>query len=163
MLIEQTARFINHVMEVNYHGLVNVTMATLPGMLKRGGGDLINFASIAGWMPALHFGAYDASKFAVVAFTEVLAHENRRRGVRFVCVCPPPVRTPLLDQAVSRPRTITKFLRPMRPEAVLDDIERAIEAGELFTFPGVGTSLMWRVRRFLPEVAWRLNHKIERI
>jgi NAD(P)-dependent dehydrogenase (short-subunit alcohol dehydrogenase family) len=66
------------------------------------GYDNINFASMAGWMPILYLGAYNASKFAVVAFSEVLYHQNRNRGVRFACVCPPPVSTPLLKQAKRR-------------------------------------------------------------
>ena len=81
-------------MDINYSGVVNVAKAALPPMLERGEGDFISFASMAGWLPTLYMGAYDASKFAVVAFSEILYHENRNRGVRFACVCPPPVRTP---------------------------------------------------------------------
>lgn len=162
-LIDQTAAQIARVMDVNYKGLVNVTMAVLPGMLRRGAGDLVNFASIAGWVPSPHFGAYDASKFAVVAFTEVLAHENFGKGVRFVCVCPPPVRTPLLEQAVSRPRVMFQFMRPMRPERVLDEIEEGLDRRELFVFPGLGTTTMWRIRRFFPELTWSVLRRIERV
>lgn len=160
-LADQSAAQISRVMDVNYKGLVNVTMAVLPGMLRRGAGDIVNFASIAGWVPSPHFGAYDASKFAVVAFTEVLAHENARKGVRFACVCPPPVRTPLLDQAVSQPATL-QFMRPMRPERVLDEIERGLERRELFVFPGLGTATMWRFRRFFPKLTWSVLRRIER-
>lgn len=162
-LVDQTAAQIARVMDVNYKGLVNVTMAVLPSMLRRATGDLVNFASIAGWVPSPHFGAYDASKFAVVAFTEVLAHENHGKGIRFLCVCPPPVRTPLLDQAVSRPRALFKFMKAMRPERVLDEIEVGLERTELFLFPGVGTSTMWRIRRFFPSLTWSVLHRIERV
>ena len=72
LLLDQDRELIHRIMEINYGGTVNVTLATLPGMLERGRGDLINFASMAGWVPLLHFGAYNASKFAVVAFSEVL-------------------------------------------------------------------------------------------
>jgi len=77
LLLDQDRELIQRIMEINYGGTVNVTLAALPGMLERGRGDLINFASMAGWVPLLHFGAYNASKFAVVAFSEVLYHENR--------------------------------------------------------------------------------------
>ena len=80
LLVDQDADLVNRIMAINYGGTVNVTLAVLPGMLARGSGDLVNFASVAGWLPTLHFGAYNASKFAVVAFTEVLYHENRGRG-----------------------------------------------------------------------------------
>ena len=83
-LLDQDAELVNRIMAINYGGTVNVTYAVLPGMIARGRGDLVNFASVAGWLPTLHFGAYNASKFAVVAFTEVLhAREpQERRALR---------------------------------------------------------------------------------
>jgi len=160
LLVEQEIETIRRIMDINYGGVANVTRAVVPRMLERGRGDLVNFASIAGWLPALHFGAYNASKFAVVAFTEVLAHETRGRGVRITCVCPPPVATPLLDQAKSKPRILEQS-PPIRPEEVLDAIEDALERGRLWVFPGRGTSLIWRLRRLLPGLMWRRLHQVE--
>ena len=159
-LVEQDRELIHRIMEINYGGTVNVTKATLPGMLERGRGELVNFASLAGWIPTPHFGAYDASKFAVVAFSEVLYHENRGRGVRFACVCPPPVDTPLLDQAISNPKFLAASPR-IRPEEVLDAVERALERGRFFVFPGRGSKLAWRARRWLPGAVWRRFHQVE--
>jgi len=159
-LLDQDAATAKRIMDINYGGTVNVSYAVLPGMLQRGRGDFVNFASVAGWMPTLHFGAYNASKFAVVAFTEVLYHENRGRGVRFACVCPPPVATPLLDQAKSQPKVLTQ-LPPIRPEKVLDAIERDLERGRLMVFPdrmAWGTVLL---RRFAPGLLWQNVHRIE--
>jgi NADP-dependent 3-hydroxy acid dehydrogenase YdfG len=62
LLVQQDVREIHRVMQINYGGLVNVSLATLPRMLERRRGVLVNFASIAGWVPTLHFGAYNASK-----------------------------------------------------------------------------------------------------
>lgn len=160
-LLDQSPALIRKIMDVNYDGVVNVTMATLPQMLERGRGELVNFASLAGWIPLMHFGAYNASKFAVVAFTEVLYHENRGRGVRICCVCPPPVATPLLDQATSQPK-ILKATPAIRPEQVLDKIDETLEAGKLWVFPGTGSKLVWRWRRFLPGMVWWRDHQVER-
>jgi NAD(P)-dependent dehydrogenase (short-subunit alcohol dehydrogenase family) len=162
LLMDQDLDEIHRIMRINYGGVVNVTMATLPGMIERRRGDLIQFASMAGWVPTPHFGAYDASKFAVVAFSEVLYHENRGKGVRIVCVCPPPVATPLLDQATSRPKLLATT-PPIAPEVVLESIERALEAGKLWAFPGRGTAILWRIRRFLPGLVWRRMHRLEGI
>jgi short-subunit dehydrogenase len=130
-------------------------------MLERGRGDVVNFASLAGWLPALHFGAYNASKFAVVAYTEVLHHENRGKGVRICCVCPPPVETPLLEQAKSKPKMLERMGKPIEPEQVLDAIERGLEKGALFVFPGRGTRFGQLMRRFAPGLVWRMVHRIE--
>jgi NAD(P)-dependent dehydrogenase (short-subunit alcohol dehydrogenase family) len=159
-ILAQDAELVNRIMAINYGGTVNVTLATLPGMLERGHGDLVNFASVAGWLPTLHFGAYNASKFAVVAFTEVLYHENRGRGVRFACVCPPPVATPLLDQAKSRPKILTE-LPPIAPERVLDAIERDLERGRLMVFPDRNARAAVWMRRHLPRFAWWNVHRVE--
>jgi NAD(P)-dependent dehydrogenase (short-subunit alcohol dehydrogenase family) len=161
-LLDQDLASIHQIMAINYGGVVNVAKATLPGMLARGRGDLVNFASMAGWLPVLYLGAYNASKFAVVAFSEVLYHENRGRGVRFACVCPPPVATPLLKQAEENvwPRIFDEA-PPIDPQQVLDAIERTLEADRLWVFPGRGTKLAWRMRRWFPGVLWRRVHQIE--
>jgi NAD(P)-dependent dehydrogenase (short-subunit alcohol dehydrogenase family) len=159
-ILAQDAELVNRIMAINYGGTVNVTMAALPEMLERGRGDLVNFASVAGWLPTLHFGAYNASKFAVVAFTEVLYHENRGRGVRFACVCPPPVATPLLDQAKSQPKILAE-LPPIAPERVLDAIERDLERGRLMVFPDWNAWAAVWMRRHLPRFAWWNVHRVE--
>lgn len=160
LLLNQDARLINRIMEINYSGTVNVSMATLPGMLERGQGDFVNFASVAGWVPTAHFGAYNASKFAVVAFSEVLYHENRERGVRFVCVCPPPVATPLLDQAKSQPKVL-EGAKAISSEKVLDAIERGLEEGKFMVFPDASSAIGQRMRRFMPNLLWRFVHRTE--
>jgi short-subunit dehydrogenase len=158
-LLAQPVSEIRRVMEVNYAGSVEVLHAIVPGMVERGRGDVVQFASIAGWVPTPHLGAYTASKFAVAAFVEVLAHENRHSGVRFVCVCPPAVRTPMLDR-IKRAGVADLFerARPLDPDDVLRAVEAGLEAGRLFVFPGFGTSLLWRVRRFAPAFLWRRIH-----
>jgi NAD(P)-dependent dehydrogenase (short-subunit alcohol dehydrogenase family) len=162
LLVNQDADLVNRIMAINYGGTVNAALAVLPGMLARGCGDLVNFASVAGWLPTLHFGAYNASKFAVVAFTEVLYHENRGRGVRFACVCPPPVATPLLDQAKSQPKILAE-LPPIAPERVLDAIERDLERGRLMVYPDRNASFVVWARRHLPRLTWWNIHRIEGI
>ena len=158
--MEQDTETITRIMRIDYEGVVHVVKAILPGMLQRGRGDLINFASIAGWGPTLHFGAYNAAKFAVVAFHEVLYHENRGSGVRMIAVCPPPVATPLLDQAVSKPRVL-EVGKPISPARVLDAIERDLAKGKPFCFPTRQTKFSQIMRRFAPNLVWRMVHRVE--
>jgi len=161
-LLNQETDVIHKIMDINYGGLVNITQATLPAMLARGRGDFISFASLAGWMPTLLTGAYSASKFAVACYTEVLYHENRNRGVRFACVCPPLVATPLLDQG--RETVWPKILDeapPIQPQEVLDAIETTLEKDGFWVYPGNRTHFGQRMRRLFPEQVWKHNHKIE--
>jgi len=156
------AEVFHRVMAINYNGVVNVTKAVLPGFLERNKGEIINFASIAGWLPTLYMAAYDASKFAVVAFTEVLYHENINNNVKIVCVCPPPVKTPLLQQARDTvwPKVFDQGTH-IQPEEVLDAIDESLSKNELFVFPGKGTKSIWRIRRWFPGVLWKNLHKVE--
>jgi NAD(P)-dependent dehydrogenase (short-subunit alcohol dehydrogenase family) len=160
LLMDQDTETIIRIMDVDYNGLVHVAKAILPGMLERGRGDLINFASIAGWGPTLHFGAYNAAKFAVVAFSEVLYHENRGRGVRIIAVCPPPVATPLLDQATSKPKVL-EMGKPIPPGQVLDAIERDLAKGKPFCFPTAQTKFAQIMRRLAPGLVWSMVHRVE--
>jgi len=161
LLLDCDPAEIQRVMNINYGGIVNVSLATFPRLIGRGRGSLINFASIAGWIPTLHFGAYNASKFAIVAFTEVLYHENRGRGAHISCVCPSQVATPLVAQATSKPKILETGPAPMKPEKVLDAVDRAVEKGRFWVFPGAHTQAAWRLRRFLPSLMWKIDHNAE--
>lgn len=161
--LEQTPDLAQRIMAINYHGLVHVAHATLPLMLQRGCGEFVSFSSLAGLMPTYYVAAYDASKFAVTAYTEVLAQENHGRGIKFCCVCPPMVATPLLDQAraTTWPK-IFDLLPPLKPERVLNKSERALRRGRFWVLPGPFTRLLWWCRRAAPGLVWWFNRNIER-
>lgn len=151
------------VMEVNYFGTMQWVDAVLPAMRERGGGEIVNFASVAGWIPTPNLNAYGASKFAVVGYTEGLAAETRSAGVRVLCVCPPGVDTPfyadLMKGSSLGPR-IQKIIKPISPESVIDAIDKALPGKRTYVFPGQGTGTMIRMRRFAPNLTNRLFRKI---
>ena len=159
-IVDMETPLIHKVMAVNYGGTVNVVKALLPAMLAEERGEIVTFGSMAGVIPTLLFGAYNASKFAVVSFTEVLAHEHRGSGVKFSCICPPLVATPLLDREKDRVKQL-KNRQPLQPQQVLDAIERGVERGQLMIFPDSVSKLGWRMRRFVPDLVWRTVHSEE--
>jgi NAD(P)-dependent dehydrogenase (short-subunit alcohol dehydrogenase family) len=154
-LAEQPVHEIERTIDVNYLGTARVVKAALPGMLERRRGDIVMFASLAGWLPSPLLGSYAASKHAVVAFAEVLAYESRGSGVRVACVCPPIVNTPMVDGIRARDERALGGQDGIEPGVVLDAIDRALSAGELFVLPGRGTKTVWRTRRFAPRLIWR--------
>ena len=163
-VVDQDVEIFHRVMDINYKGVVNVSKAVMPRLLERNEGELVNFASLAGWMPILYMAAYNASKFAVVAFTEVLAHEHTDSNVKVLCVCPPPVKTPLLNQARDTvwPKVFDQT-DAIEPQDVLAAIERAIARDELFVFPGKKTRMAQRMRRWFPNLIWKNVHQTEGI
>jgi len=86
----------------NVFGLVAGTLAVLPGMLARGSGIVVNVSSDSARAPEAGQSAYAASKAAVSAFTESVAHEVAGRGVRVHVLYPAWVPTAMGMSAVER-------------------------------------------------------------
>ena len=163
-LIEQDNGIIHKQMAINYGGLVNITQAVLPGMVQRGTGDFVSFASMAGWIPMLKTGAYTATKFAVRAFTETLYHEHLNSGIRFACVCPPAVATPLLKQGQESdwPNMLAgEQGEPIAPAMVIDEIEACLEKGKFFVLPTRNAKIGVFMRRLFPGLIWKQVHQVE--
>ena len=161
-LVEFSPEATMRMMEINYGGLVNITHAVLPGMVARGRGDFISFASVAGLLPTMLTGAYSASKAAVAFYTEILYHENIDSGVRFACVCPPPVATPLLQQGKDTvwPKQIDKAAT-IDPSMVIDQIDRHLDKGKFWVYPNREAWFGSFMRRMVPDLIWKENHRVE--
>ena len=93
-LDEATADDLDAMHAVNVRGVFNGCKAFIPVMRKRGGGSVINMASVAGINDRL---VYCASKFAVVGLTKAMALDEADSGVRVNCVCPGRVETPFVQ------------------------------------------------------------------
>ncbi|HEX7076742.1 MAG TPA: SDR family NAD(P)-dependent oxidoreductase [Hyphomicrobiaceae bacterium] len=73
---------------VNVNGLFYISRAVVPDMIARRRGAVINLASWMGKSGVASYGAYCASKFAIVALTQTLAVEIGEHGVRVNAVAP---------------------------------------------------------------------------
>jgi acetoin reductase-like protein len=73
---------------VNVDGVFFCCQAVTPQMLKRRRGNIVNIASWNGKLGAPNFGAYSATKFAVIGLTQALAREMASHGIRVNAVCP---------------------------------------------------------------------------
>jgi 3-oxoacyl-[acyl-carrier protein] reductase/meso-butanediol dehydrogenase/(S,S)-butanediol dehydrogenase/diacetyl reductase len=94
--------------DVNLNGVYLVTKAVGRLMRERGdGGSIINISSTAGRRGIPDYGAYCATKFAVVGFTQQLATELARHGIRVNCVAPGSHSTDMMDGTIQR--TAAKF------------------------------------------------------
>lgn len=80
---------------VNLKGIFLCTQAVFSHMCNQGSGHIVNISSMSGKHGSAKYGAYCASKFGVVGFTEVTRDEGRPYGVKASVVCPGPVDTEL--------------------------------------------------------------------
>ncbi len=81
--------------QTNVLGLMYMTHAALDGMVEQGSGDIVNVSSVAGRTARKGAGVYNASKWAVNAFSESLRQEVTGSGVRIGLVEPGAVTTEL--------------------------------------------------------------------
>ena len=95
---------------VNLTGVFFCMKAEIPHMLRQGGGAIVNTASVAGLTGSSGLPAYVASKHGVVGLTRAAALEYGREKIRVNCVCPGPIRTPMLGRLLSgRPEMEQRF------------------------------------------------------
>ncbi len=73
---------------VNLIGLMEITYAILPHMIKQKSGHIINMSSVSGFLAAPLYSAYAASKFGVRGFTDALRREAGIFGVRVSAIYP---------------------------------------------------------------------------
>ena len=83
----------NRVLAVNLTGPFLTTRATLPLMLDRGRGVIVNIASVGGQVGLARRAAYCASKAGLVGLTRAVAVDHAREGIRCVAICPGTVET----------------------------------------------------------------------
>ena len=88
--------------DLNCRSMFRTMRAFLPGMLERGGGVIINMASVASSLKGVpsRF-IYSASKAAVIGMTRSVAADYVTHGIRCNCLCPGTVHTPSLDERIA--------------------------------------------------------------
>ena len=114
---ETLARF-RQVMNTNFFGAVRCAKAVAPSMRRRRSGLIINISSIAGKIAFFGAAAYSASKFALEAFSEVLAQELAIYGVRVVVVEPGIIATPMTVANLPTPRPDSAYPQGRRARSI---------------------------------------------
>lgn len=92
-----------HTIDLGLTGVFRATKRAIPELLKRGGGAIVNTASISGLFADYAIGAYNVAKAGVINLTRVAAIEYASKGIRVNCVCPGAIDTPLLRPSMSLP------------------------------------------------------------
>ncbi len=87
-LAEMSTEDFRALFRVNVEGVFNGCKAIAPHMVARGSGSIINMSSWTGKSGRPFYGAYSASKFAVIGLTQALAAEVAGKGVRVNAICP---------------------------------------------------------------------------
>jgi len=105
-LLETSVALFDRMIAVNLRSAFLVSQAFLPGMVKRGRGDVFNISSIAGLQAYPNGAAYCAAKFGVTGLTAVMRAETKGKGVRVCCVHPGATWTPSWSTSGIKPERI---------------------------------------------------------
>ncbi len=117
-LLELSLDDWDRMVRVNFDALFYVTRVLLPTMISRGGGTIVNIASLAGRNAFVGGSCYAATKHAVVGFSESLMLEVRDANVRVAVVMPGSVATDFFPPG----RDTSWMLAPEDVAAVVADI-----------------------------------------
>jgi NAD(P)-dependent dehydrogenase (short-subunit alcohol dehydrogenase family) len=99
--------------DINLRGVILGCHEVAPRMVRSGGGQIVNIASLAGRIPSAGSAVYSGTKAAVIALTEALDAELAGQGVRVSAVLPSFTNTALIDGT-----TAPKLSAPISPEQV---------------------------------------------
>jgi 2-keto-3-deoxy-L-fuconate dehydrogenase len=117
-----------NVFAVNARGTFLTCKHAIPPMVDRGGGSIVNMASVAAVVGLGHRAAYCASKDAVIALTRALAVDHVADGVRVNAVCPGTVDSPWVQRLVADAGESLDALRARQPMGRLGRPEEIAEA-----------------------------------
>jgi NAD(P)-dependent dehydrogenase (short-subunit alcohol dehydrogenase family) len=126
--LDTPVEVFRRILEVNVVGTFIVARAAARVMKERGGGAIVNLASVAGVRGSKGRSAYGSSKGAVIVLSQVLATDLARYGIRVNAVAPGPVDTPMVKamHTADDRRLWTRHI-PMRRYAEPGEIASVIE------------------------------------
>jgi short-subunit dehydrogenase len=142
------------VLAVNLLATVQLTNELLPCLFERPQAHVLNMCSIAGLVGMSRLAVYNASKFALVGFSESLRAEYGPRGLGVTAFCPGLVRTGIFESAMtgggkSPPRFPAWMTTP--PEPVARRAVRAIRKNQGLVVVTAAAHAIWWLKRLFPK------------
>jgi len=151
----ETEQIRDLTLDVNVRGVLNGMAAVLGTMARRGGGQVINVASMAGMIPIPGMVTYNASKFAALGASLAARQEYAGTGVAVTAVLPSAVRTELASGA-----RLGGALPTVDPQdvaaAILEVTASRVARRSVPRWVAPG----WETRAFVPE---RLQNAVRRL
>jgi len=146
--LEADPRFLGRVLDADFTGTLLFCEEARQRLLKRGGGTLCVFSSVAGERGRKPVALYGAAKAGLSTYLEALDHRYRGQGLRTICVKPGFVRTSMTAGLPEPPFAVD-------PEAVATIVLRAIDRGTPVVYAPPIWGLVMFVIRLLPRFVMR--------
>ncbi len=133
--LEEDRATTRRMIDINIYGVDYGCRLTIPSMIARGHGHVVNIASAAGKAGYAHGATYCGTKHYVVGMSEAIRSELRGTGVEVSCVMPVAVQTELGGGLAE-----TRAIKQAQPQDVADEILSALKLPkfDVFVPPSVG-------------------------
>jgi uncharacterized protein len=128
--------------DLNVTALTRLTYAVVPGFVARGGGSIINIASIVAIGPEILNGVYGGSKAFVLAFSQSLKHELAAKNIDIQVVLPGATATEFWDIAGTPVDHLPTEI-VMSAENLVDAALSGLDLGEFVTIPALTDNAQW--------------------
>jgi NAD(P)-dependent dehydrogenase (short-subunit alcohol dehydrogenase family) len=127
-LVEQTEANYDAVMDVNVKAVWLSMKYEIPRMVERGGGAIVNCASVAGLIGFPNLSIYIASKHAVIGLTKTAALEYSAKGIRINAVNPAVIDTGMAERIAEGLNMKKDDLTTFHPIGRIGRVEEVAEA-----------------------------------
>jgi short-subunit dehydrogenase len=141
-LLDADVDEMQRMIALNVTAPMRLAYAVAPAFVARGGGTLINIASIVAIAPELLNGVYGGSKAFVLAFSQSLRHELADKGVRVQAVLPGATATDFWEIS-GRPVEQLPAAIVMSAADMVDASLAGLAAGEFVTIPALPSQADW--------------------
>jgi uncharacterized protein len=134
---------MEEMISLNVRALTRLTYAVVPGLVARGGGTIINMASMVGIAPEVLNGVYGGTKAFVLALSLSLHKELADKNIRVQAVLPGATATDFWDLAGVPVSNLPSAI-VMKADAMVDAALAGLDQGELVTIPSLPDIADWQ-------------------
>ena len=110
-------------MAVNVEAPFRLCRATIPIMIKQGGGAIVNTSSCWGVHPGPNHPVYVMSKAAIASLTQCLGQDHAHQNIRVNAVCPNEVNTPMIRSGFA--------IRGLDPTKAIEELNSSVPLGRI--------------------------------
>jgi NAD(P)-dependent dehydrogenase (short-subunit alcohol dehydrogenase family) len=121
-----------HIWEINLMAHIYAARAVIPGMIKRGGGYLLNTVSAAGLLNQIGAAPYAVTKHAALGLAENLAITYGDQGIQVFVICPQAVETDMIAHDGGGIAALDGLLKP---EQVADSVIEGLAEEKFLILP----------------------------
>jgi len=159
-LLESDVDKMDEMITLNVRALTRLTYAAAPGLVARGGGTIINIASIVGVRPEALNGVYGGTKAFVLALSMSLQKELAEKNVRVQAVLPGATATDLWGKAGLPVEHLPSEI-VMPADDMVDAALAGLDQGELITIPSLPDAADWEAyeaarQKLIPNLSHRV-------